>query len=221
MSQEYGTRITASGAALIAACLLAGEKLPVAEAAAGDGGGGYYLPELQQTTLRGERWRGDITAAERNSEVPNMIDVTIVLPPEAGGFIIRELGLFSSEGVLVAVCNTPDTEKVPVSTGIAGRLTMVMHLLVEDASVLEFIVNSTLDGPSRQDLKDALAAHDADPLAHPALRQSVGGLDARLSLLELLYATDVSGNPFTVTFGDMSGLDVTGVWNEPMKRVEF
>ena len=46
-------------------------------------------------------------------------------------------------------------------------------------------------------------------------------LEARLSLLELMYRTQVNGNPFTVSFGDMTGLVVTGVWNAAMKRVEF
>ncbi len=46
-------------------------------------------------------------------------------------------------------------------------------------------------------------------------------VDARLGLLELMYRTQVNGNPFTVSFSDMSDLEVTGVWNETMKRVEF
>ena len=46
-------------------------------------------------------------------------------------------------------------------------------------------------------------------------------VDARLTLLELMYRTQVSGNPFTVTFDNMDSLLVTGVWNAAMKRVEF
>ena len=37
---EYGTIITTQGAAIIADCILNGKKLPIVEAAAGDGGGG-------------------------------------------------------------------------------------------------------------------------------------------------------------------------------------
>lgn len=36
---EYGTIITTQGAAIIADCILNGKKLPIVEAAAGDGGG--------------------------------------------------------------------------------------------------------------------------------------------------------------------------------------
>lgn len=50
---------------------------------------------------------------------------------------------------------------------------------------------------------------------------SLEDVDARLGLLELMYRTQVNGNPFTVSFSDMTGLLVTGVWNETLKRVEF
>ena len=46
-------------------------------------------------------------------------------------------------------------------------------------------------------------------------------VDARLALLELMYRTQVSGNPFTVSFDNMNDLKVTGVWNDKLKRVEF
>ena len=39
--------------------------------------------------------------------------------------------------------------------------------------------------------------------------------------MELMYITDVNGNPFTVTFGTLDGLTVTGVWNQAQARLEF
>lgn len=53
------------------------------------------------------------------------------------------------------------------------------------------------------------------------LEAVVADVDARLTLLELMYRTDVSGNPFTVNFDDLARLRVTGVWNTEKKRVEF
>lgn len=54
-----------------------------------------------------------------------------------------------------------------------------------------------------------------------SMETKLADVDARLGLLELMYRTQVNGNPFTVSFSDMSGLVVTGVWNEALKRVEF
>ena len=53
------------------------------------------------------------------------------------------------------------------------------------------------------------------------METSLADADARLGLLELMYRTQVNGNPFTVSFFDMADLAVTGVWYETLKRVEF
>ena len=49
--RKYGTRITTAGSTLITNCILAGTKLKITQAAAGDGGGSYYLPSTEQTEL--------------------------------------------------------------------------------------------------------------------------------------------------------------------------
>lgn len=74
-----------------------------------------------------------------------------------------------------------------------------------------YIWNPVEDGKSVRDLLGALGNAET----------TLADVDARLGLLELMYRTQVNGNPFTVAFSDMSGLVVTGVWNEPMKRIEF
>lgn len=45
--------------------------------------------------------------------------------------------------------------------------------------------------------------------------------ESRLNSMELRFMTDVKGNPFTVTFENLDGLKVEGVWNESMARIEF
>lgn len=240
--KQYGTKVTTLGASRITACILAGTKLKITQAAAGDGGGGYYVPTVDQTELVGEMWRGPIVSAVQNPAVPNMLDVKIVIDDSVGNFICREMGLYSEDGVLIAVCNTPDTEKVAISTGVDGRLTMVMHIVVADASVLEFTIVPALDVVSREDLEKAIEEHNTDPASHADIRQAipvaveahnsasdvhpelqtvVGGIDARLAVLELKYGTNITGNSFTVTFASLVGLVVTGVWNETYQRVEF
>jgi len=53
------------------------------------------------------------------------------------------------------------------------------------------------------------------------METSLADVDARLGLLELMYRTQVNGNPFTASFADMADVVVTGVWNADLKRVEF
>ncbi|UWH94444.1 MAG: tail-collar fiber protein [Bacteriophage sp.] len=240
--RKYGTKITTAGATLITNCILAGTKLKITQAAAGDGGGSYYVPSTEQTELVRELWRGPIVSAEQNPTVPNMMDVKIIIDDSVGNFIVREMGLFDEDGTLIAICNTPDTEKVAISTGVDGRLTMLMHIVVVDSSVLEFTVTASLDTVSpedleaaiaehntdpashadiRQDIVDAVSEHDTDTNSHPDIRVTMAGIDSRLSTLELKYGTNVTGNSFEVTFETLTGLVVTGVWNETYARIEF
>jgi phage-related tail fiber protein len=240
--RKYGTKITTAGATLITNCILAGTKLKITQAAAGDGGGSYYVPSTEQTELVRELWRGPIVSAEQNPTVPNMMDVKIIIDDSVGNFIVREMGLFDEDGTLIAICNTPDTEKVAISTGVDGRLTMLMHIVVVDSSVLEFTVTASLDTVSPEDLKAAIAEHNTDPASHADIRQDIvdavsehdtdtnshpdirvtmAGIDSRLSTLELKYGTNVTGNSFEVTFETLTGLVVTGVWNETYARIEF
>lgn len=53
------------------------------------------------------------------------------------------------------------------------------------------------------------------------MENAMADVEGRLAMLELMYRTQVNGNPFTVSFSDMSDLVVKGVWNNTLKRVEF
>ncbi len=164
--KKFGTMITNEGAALIADCILRGEVLPITTAAAGDGGGAYYEPSADQTALRNECWRGEIAGFALSEYAANMLDVKVIIDDEAGGFTIREMGLFTADGIMVAVCNTPDTEKITVTGGLPGRLTMVMHIIVADSNAVEIVVNPELDVVTPNQLDSKIALHDSDPNAH-------------------------------------------------------
>lgn len=158
--KKFGTIVTNEGAALIAECILVGKTLPIIEVAAGDGGGAYYEPTADQTSLKGECWRGEIAGFALSKYSPNMIDVKIIIDDAVGGFTVREMGLFTDEGVLFAICNTPDTEKISITGGIPGRLTMTMHIIVADASVVEVVINPDLDSVTPKQLSDAMGQID-------------------------------------------------------------
>lgn len=171
MSTKYGTIITTEGAALIAECVLNGTKLVISQAAAGDGGGAYYQPTPDQGGLKNERWRGEIASAELSPTTPNMIDIKIVMEDDVGGFTVREMAIYSEAGALIAICNTPDTEKVAISEGVSGKLTMLMHIIVADASVLEFVITPSLDTVSREQMEAAISQHNASNTCHDDIRR--------------------------------------------------
>lgn len=153
---DYGTIITAIGAAKITESILNGTKVNVTHAAVGDGSGAYYKPSSEQTNLKNECWRGEITSYKINEANNNMLDVTFVVPADIGGFTIREAALIDADGDVVAICNTPDAQKVALIDGVSFPIKMVMHIIVTDASAVEISINPSLGTVTREELYDEL-----------------------------------------------------------------
>ena len=154
VTANYGTIITAIGSAKITECILRGTKINITHAAVGDGNGAYYKPTVENSVaLLNECWRGEIAYAEISETTPNMIDVKFVVPAEVGGFTIREAALIDADGDTIAICNTPDAQKITITDGVSFPLSMIMHILVTDASVVEFSINPSLDTVSREEME--------------------------------------------------------------------
>jgi len=156
VTAKYGTVITTVGLAKIAAAVLHGTKVNIIHAAVGDGGGAYYKPTQEQTGLKNECWRGEIAYARTNDTNPNVIDVKFIVPDEVGGFFVREACLFDRDGDMIAICNTPDAEKVAMIDGVSFPLKMMMHLAVLDSKALKFTIDASLDTVSREELEAAM-----------------------------------------------------------------
>lgn len=154
--RQYGTKLTTKGAEVLAACIREGTKLEITEIAVGDGGGAYYEPLDDQTALVHEVWRAEVLACEKSVLNPNTMDIKGVIPPDAGGFVIREMGVFDAAGTLIGVCNTPDMEKTDVASGAGGKLDLIMHLLVTDANAVQVVIKPSLDTVSLKDVQDLL-----------------------------------------------------------------
>ena len=158
------------------------------------------------------------------------------------GFWIREFGVYArdleGEEVLLyygtlgdypqwvsAYSKTGiDTRRFPISITVGEGATVVIDYSPEAFMTAEDVAQYCTVVMIPQFLSEAqklIDAHNADPEAHPAIQNLNAALDSRLSLLELMYNTDVSGNPFTVTFESLTGLVATGVWNTTQKRLEF
>ena len=66
-----------------------------------------------------------------------------------------------------------------------------------------------------------IAAHYASDSAHPSILSKVADVTAQINVLMLMYGTDVSGNPFTVTFNNLNDVTLDGIWNTQNFRVDF
>lgn len=160
------------------------------------------------------------------------------------GFWIRELGIFARDldgqeallyyGTLgdypqwVSAYNGGsgglDVRRYPVSITVGEEASVTIDYSPEAFTTADDVLalcTSTVLPQFMEQVAASIATHNADPEAHPALRKATADIDARLSLLELMYNTDVSGNPFTVTFENLDGVTAKGVYNEAQSRLEF
>lgn len=189
--------------------------------------------------LVNEKWRGKVNSCRIHPESENILVVESVVPADQGGFTIREMGIFDEDGAMIAVCNTPDTQKVRVTDGSVQELQLSMEIALSSTDSVELVVDPDVVMATKKDLQllkisvDESLGDFREELERLAQfteenRDMINGLqadmeasDVRLSLLELMYATDISRNPFTVTFGGLEGLVVEGIWNRPQKRIDF
>ena len=189
--KTYGTIVTDCGIQLIAAAVMEGKKINITDLAVGDGGGAYYQPTPNMTGLKNECWSGPIKSVSVNKDSPNMIDITAIIPSTVGGFTIREMAVKDDVKNTIAICNTPDTEKVIISSGAAGEIELTMHIEISNADAISFIIDPNVVTATKKDIED----HDASKTAHAAefeKKADVTDLNAHAN------NTDIHVNPSTM-----------------------
>ncbi|EKK7330035.1 phage tail protein [Escherichia coli] len=121
MSTKFRTVITTAGAAKLAAATApGGRKVNITTMAVGDGGGKLPVPDAGQTGLIHEVWRHALNKISQDKRNSNYIIAELVIPPEVGGFWMRELGLYDDAGTLIAVANMAESYKPALAEG-SGR----------------------------------------------------------------------------------------------------
>ena len=243
MEDYYGFVVTKDGRELIAK-LIAGQQLPLSRIMVGsggipDGGNPREMKDLSEpvaaATSTTPVYDGDTVkmVVEYRSDLNGGLD---------HGFWLREFGIYAfdpdkGEVLIYYGClgNYPQYVSAYSPNGVDVRRFPVCIIIGEDLGVsVDYKCEAWMTAEDvaqyctitilplfLNEVEKLIAAHDADPEAHYSIQNSVTDINARLALLELMYNTDVTGNPFAVTFATLDGVILEGVWNEPAKRVDF
>ncbi|HCR9728298.1 TPA: phage tail protein [Citrobacter koseri] len=194
---DYYSIITNRGKELEAEALASGTVIVLSWFVVGDGNGKLVKPNPAQTRLVNETYRGSIAELVVSPEQSNQLMAKIVLPTDAGGFTVREVGLLTDAGELYAVANCPTIDK-PVG-GVS--VNMQFRLAVSDTSNITLDV-ATGDGlflRIDQNLKEIKARGAA---AQKASRESIGVVDAttkQKGLVQLNSATNSTSDTQAAT----------------------
>ncbi len=153
MASTYFTLVTDSGTKKMIDAITQEKKVNITQFAVGDGGGRAVTPTTAQTALKNEVWRGDVSACYISPDSENLLIVESVIPSSVGGFTIREMGLYDDAGVLIAVCNTPDTQKVRVADGVVHELDLSMEIALSNTDSVELIVDPNVVTATKKDVE--------------------------------------------------------------------
>ncbi|MGA7509492.1 MAG: phage tail protein [Erwinia billingiae] len=154
MTQKYYAIVTNLGAAKIANAAALGTKLNITQMAVGDGNGSLPTPTATQTALVHENRRAAINALSVDPANASQIVAEQIIPETDGGFWIREMGLFSEDGTLIAVCNTPETYKPALQEGSGRTQTVRMILIVNSTDAITLKIDPSVVLATRKYVDD-------------------------------------------------------------------
>ncbi|HDI8500436.1 TPA: tail fiber protein [Escherichia coli] len=193
MSTKFKTVITTAGAAKLAAATApGGRKVNITTMAVGDGGGKLPVPDAGQTGLIHEVWRHALNKISQDKRNSNYIIAELVIPPEVGGFWMRELGLYDDAGTLIAVANMAESYKPALAEGSGRSQTCRMVIIVSSVASVELTIDTTTVMATQDYVDDKIAEHEQSR-RHPDASLTAKGFtqlsSATNSTTETLAAT--------------------------------
>ncbi|HEI0378312.1 tail fiber protein [Escherichia coli] len=160
-TRKFKTVITDTGAKKLAqAAAPDGKPVRLTHMAVGDGGGALPTPDSKQTRLVHEVWRHTVNRIILDATHQNRIIAELVIPPETGGFWIREIGVFDEHGDLIAVGNTAESYKPTVAEGSGRAQTFRTILTVSSTATVALTVDNTMVMATVDYVDDKLKEHE-------------------------------------------------------------
>lgn len=161
MSKKFKTIITTAGAEKLAAATVpGGKKVNLTAMAVGDGGGTLPEPDAGQTKLINEVWRHALNKISQDNKKKNYIVAELVIPPDVGGFWMRELGLYDDAGALIAVANMAESYKPKLAEGSGRAQTCRMVIIVSNVDSVALSIDATTVMATQDYVDDKLAEHE-------------------------------------------------------------
>lgn len=160
MAQKYKAVLTKIGADKIATATAGGTKINLTQMAVGDGGGTLPTPDPAQTKLIAEKHRAALNKVKVDPKHKNYLVAEMVIPPEIGGFWMREIGLYDEVGALIAVSNMAESYKPLLSEGSGRAQTLRMVVIVSDMDTVNLLIDSSTVLATQEYVDEKLLEHE-------------------------------------------------------------
>lgn len=140
----YRTILTARGREIEAAANAGGPPIVLVAMGVGDGNGNPVTPDEAQTALVREVYRETLNSLAQDAGDLTRFIAELVVPISEGGFVMREVGLYTADNELFAVANLPDTYKPTLAEGAFSDTTIRMTFQVSNADTVELVVDPNI-----------------------------------------------------------------------------
>ncbi|WP_431026179.1 phage tail protein [Halomonas sp. H5] len=180
---QFYTLLTDVGQAKLANAVALGTTIEITQLAVGDGGGSLPTPNSSATSLVNEVRRAAINASQTDPDNPSWIVVEQVIPPDVGGWTIREIAIVDADGDLIGIGNYPETYKPVLSEGSSRTQTVRFVLEVSDTSAVTLKVDPSVVLATREYVDTQRAEHEQSR-DHPAATTTELGFVEKATLPE-------------------------------------
>ncbi|MCW7550910.1 phage tail protein, partial [Photorhabdus sp. APURE] len=157
---KYFAILTSLGAAKLANATALGTAVDITHMAVGDGGGKLPAPDASQTKLINEKRRAAINTLSVDPVNTSQIIAEQIIPENEGGWWIREIGLFDSEGVMIAVANCPETYKPQLQEGSGRTQAVRMVLIVSSTDSVTLKIDPSVVLATREYVDSSIKKHE-------------------------------------------------------------
>lgn len=152
--EQFYTILTNIGKAKIANATLLNSNVTLTTLKVGDGNGDYYNPTEDQTELKNVVHTCQVGSIYIDKKNTNWVVVETIIPGSVGGFTIREIGLFDTEGDLIAVGKYPETYKPIVANGASKDLNVKTIFEVSNSENVTLNINPSVIIATKEDINN-------------------------------------------------------------------
>lgn len=224
INTQFGGFLTALGAAQDANSKALGIPWKLTHMLIGDANGGDPVPAPGQTALVNQVYRAQLNQLYVSPTDANVLIAELVLPPNVGGWWIRELALEDEDGVFSAVANCAPSYKPVLAQGSGRNQVVRMHVITSGTANIQLKIDPSVVLATRAYCDGLIAAHNALANPHPqyALRGDVVTLSATAAITPAqlgLVLLDASGGNRTFTLPTANA--ALGVREVTLRRVDI
>lgn len=172
---SYSTVITNAGLAALAAAQSGGSAVTISHIAYSDGNGTAIIPNPAQTALTHEVHRRAINGISTDPIHPAWVVIESTIPPDIGGWTVREVGVILTDGTLFAIASYPEVYKPTVLESAGRDLYVKMILSVGNTSNVTIQVDGSFVTATIDYVNQKMITHEAASDPHPQYLTQVEG----------------------------------------------